>query len=163
MNKSITEGLQGSTFGIMEASIMMLGVLLGLAITGDKFIISLGLLTAGIADAFANAASFYVSEESEMIHTKKQILKSTSRCFWGTFLTVLAITAPILFIPNLTYAILASFSVGLIILFGLGKYMSEKLKSKSPAKTTMKYVLIGIFTAVICFILARLLEYSSIL
>ena len=162
MNKSIKEGIQGSTFGVMEASIMMLGVLLGLAVTGDRFIISLGLLTAGIADAFANAASFYVSEESEMIHTKKQIWKATTHCFIGTFLTVIAIAIPILLITNLVYAIIASFAVGLVILFFLGKYMAEKLKTKTPAKTTVKYVLIGIFTAVICFIFARLLEFLSI-
>ena len=81
MKKAEKEGIQGGVFGVMEASIMMIGVLLGLSVTGDKFIISLGLLSAGIADAIANTASFYVSEESEMIHTQREIWKNLGRIF----------------------------------------------------------------------------------
>ena len=162
MRKISTGGIQGATFGVMEAAIMMLGVLLGLSVTGNRFIISLGLLTAGIADALANSASFYVSEESEMIHTRKEIWKATRLCFLGTFITMIAIAAPVLIITNIRFAIITSFAIGLLFLFFLGKYMAEKTKSKTPGKTTVKYVLIGIITAVVCFILGRLIEYLLI-
>ncbi|MBN2111965.1 hypothetical protein JW707_02590, partial [Candidatus Woesearchaeota archaeon] len=132
MKKISTGGVQGATFGVMEATIMMLGVLLGLSVTGQKFIIILGLFTAGIADSLANSASFYVSEESEMIHTRKEIFKATKMCFLGTFLTAVIIALPIVLIKNIQASIAASFSVGIITLIFLGNYMSKKLKSATP-------------------------------
>jgi VIT1/CCC1 family predicted Fe2+/Mn2+ transporter len=162
MRKVSKKGVQGGTFGVMEGTIMMLGVLLGLSVTGNRFVVVLGLLTAGIADAFANAASFYVSEESEMIHTRREMWKAARLCFLGTFLTVIAVTIPIVAIKDIGYAIVTSFIVGLIILFFLGKYMAKKTKSKSPAKTIVKYILVGILTAVICFTIGRLIEYLVI-
>lgn len=161
MRKISKGGVQGATFGVMEATIMMLGVLFGLSVTGEKFIIVLGVLTAGIADALANAISFYVSEESEMIHTKREILKATKMCFFGTILTVIAIALPLILIRNIKYSIAASSVVGIVILVFLGRYMSKKLKSKTPTITITKYVMIGVLTAVVCFILAEFLKYLA--
>jgi len=55
--------MHGGAFGIIEATIMMLGVMLGLSVTHDKSIIILGIVAAGVADAgrrpdlFATAAA----------------------------------------------------------------------------------------------------------
>lgn len=162
MNKIRRGGVQGATFGVMEGTIMMLGVLLGLSVTGNKFIIVLGLLTAGIADALANASSFYVSEESEMIHTKKEIFKAAKLCFLATLVTVLAIALPLIIIKNIRVSVSSSFVVGLVILFLLGRYMARKLKSKKPSKTIIKYMLIGVFTALVCFILGEFIKYIAV-
>ena len=161
MKKVSRGGIQGGTFGVMEASIMMLGVLIGLSVTGNKFVIVLGLLTAGIADALANAASFYVSEESEMIHTKKEVWKATKLCFFATLGTVTLIVLPLLLIANLNTAIALSFVVGIIILGILGKYMSKRLKSKNTFTTVIKYVLLGLFTALVCFILGEVIKQAA--
>lgn len=162
MRKVSKGGIQGATFGVMEATIMMLGVLLGLSVTGEKFIIVLGLLTAGAADALANTASFYVSEESEMIHPKKEIYKAAKLCFLGTFLTVIAIALPLFIIKELQLSIGVSFAIGIVILIFLGNYMSKKLKSTTPGRTISKYVLIGGLTALVCFGLAELIKYFAV-
>ena len=155
MKKIEKGGIQGATFGVMEASIMMIGVLLGLSVTGNRYIISLGMLSAGIADAIANSASFYVSEESEMIHTKREIFKAAWLCFISTLLTVLAVTAPVLFVKNLGWAIVSSFAIGLVILFFLGNYMAKKTKQKNVSKAIIKYIVIGFIAAFICFFIGK--------
>ena len=162
MRKVSKGGIQGATFGVMEATIMMLGVLLGLSVTGEKFIILLGVLTAGVADALANAASFYVSEESEMIHTKREIMKASKMCFLGTFLTVIAIAVPLIVIKHIEASVASSFAVGIVILIFLGNYMNKKLKSTTPGRTISKYVLIGALTALLCFGLGELIKYSAL-
>jgi hypothetical protein len=161
MRKVSRHGVQGATFGVMEASIMMLGVLLGLSVTQNKIVIIIGILSAGVADALANAASFYVSEESEKIHTKKEVFRSAKMCFLGTVGTVAAIAVPLIVVQDLVYSISASFAVGIVILFFLGRYMSKELKSKTPAATIIKYILIGVITAVVCFLVAMLVEYIA--
>ena len=161
MRKVSRHGIQGATFGVMEGTVMMLGVLLGLSVTGDRFIIVLGLLTAGIADAFANSSSFYVSEESEMIHTRAEVWKAAKLCFLATLGVVALMTVPLLAIRNTSVSMIVSVAVGLVVLFVLGIYMAKKLKSKTPSSTVIKYVLIGTVTAVACFIIGELLEYIA--
>ena len=65
MKRSYADGMQGAAFGVIEATIMMLGVMIGLSITGDKRVLLLGVVAAGVADAVANGAAFYISEEAE--------------------------------------------------------------------------------------------------
>ncbi len=57
-------GSEGIAFGLMDGIITILGVLMGLIIVGDKEVLIIGTLAAGIADSFANAAGLHVSQES---------------------------------------------------------------------------------------------------
>ena len=73
-----TEGL---AFGIMSGVITVLGVLIGLSVTGMNSIAGLGIIVVGIADAFSDAAGIYVSEESEGVHNTMDMLKSAGFAF----------------------------------------------------------------------------------
>jgi len=149
------QGYQGATFGVMEAVIMMMGVLMGLSRTGNKNIVILGVVTAGIADAFANSGAFYVSEESEGIHTQKEVLKSTFWCLIGTVLTVAVLVIPLILF-SFPLAIYAAFIVSVIFLVFLAYFVS-KYQKLSLKGLIIKYIVLGVSVAVATFIVSNLL------
>ena len=81
-------GIEGMAFGIMSGVITILGVLIGLSVTGAKSLTELGIIIVGVADAFSDTAGMYVSEESEGVHKVKGLFKSAlgtlSVIFCGT-------------------------------------------------------------------------------
>ncbi|MGQ9468300.1 MAG: hypothetical protein ACUVTD_00475 [Nitrososphaerales archaeon] len=72
MDKSVTEGFQGISFGIMDELITTVGVLTGLGITTDQPITILGIVLTGLANSFANAAGIHVSQETEIHHGRRE-------------------------------------------------------------------------------------------
>ncbi len=161
MKKIEKGGIQGATFGVMEAAVMMIGVLLGLSVTNNKFVITLGLLTAGVADAISNSTSFFVSEESEMIHTRKEIWKASLLCFFTTIVTVLIIAIPLLAFESTGAGIIASFSAGMAVLILLGGYMAKQTKAKNRAAAVAKYVIIGIAAAAACYAMGLIVNMMA--
>ncbi|MBW3015653.1 hypothetical protein KY330_04485 [Candidatus Woesearchaeota archaeon] len=149
------EGYQGATFGIMEGIVMMLGVLIGLSVTGNKNLAILGVVTAGVADAFANSSAFHVSEESEGIHTKKEIWLSTMWCFIGTVSSVIILIIPLLIfnLPNATYI---GFGVAILLLILLGQFVAKHQKL-DPTTLIPKYILIGVSVSIATYIVSELL------
>jgi hypothetical protein len=59
------EGFQGINFGVMDAVVTVLCVMIGLSLTNNKLVLLVGIFTAGMADSFANAAGMHVSQENE--------------------------------------------------------------------------------------------------
>ncbi|MEA3429698.1 MAG: hypothetical protein U9R08_00335 [Nanoarchaeota archaeon] len=150
-----TEGYQGATFGVMEGVIMMLGVLIGLSMTGNKSIAILGVVTAGVADALANSSAFYVSEESEGIHTKKEVWKSTWWAFAGTVIAVVCVLIPLL-VFDLPNAIYAAFIVAVVLLIFLAMFVAKNLKLNLK-KLVIKYVVMAVVVAIATFVVSNLL------
>jgi VIT1/CCC1 family predicted Fe2+/Mn2+ transporter len=147
-----TEGVQGATFGMMEAIVMMLGVLLGLSITGDRYIVIVAMLMAGLADAFANSAGFHVSQETEKHHRPSEVLKSTLYTFVGTIVTVVILVSPIIFLP-LAQSIIVSFALGVALLVVLGFMVGHirNFRKAERAKLIIEYVIVGVVVAFICY------------
>lgn len=160
MTKRDKEGLQGATFGIMEATVMMLGVMTGLSVTGNRFIVAIGLLTAGLADAVANSVAFHVSEETETIHTQREIWKSTFFTFLGTTLTVALIIWPIFLFP-IKSAVTISWIIGIIILMGVGYFVSRITKREKAHRLMIEYVAFGVIAAGLCYGLGVLVVYFA--
>jgi len=72
----------GITFGLTSAVITTLGLMVGLSSgTGSKMAVLGGVLTIAIADAFSDALGIHVSEESENVHTTKEIWGATAATF----------------------------------------------------------------------------------
>ena len=70
----------GISFGLTSAVISTLGLMVGLhSGTGSKKVILAGVITIAIADAFSDALGIHVSEESENVHTNRQIWGATIR------------------------------------------------------------------------------------
>ena len=158
--KHRTNGLQGATFGVMEGIIMVLGVMVGLSASADKSLVLIGMLVAGVADAFANAAAFHVSEETEPYHTQKEIRKSTIYCFLGTFAAVVILSLPFFFLRLLPAAIISGI-LGLICLVLVGIAVSKINKKYKTLHLVVEYVITGIVVAVVSYIIGLLIQNAS--
>jgi VIT1/CCC1 family predicted Fe2+/Mn2+ transporter len=146
------EGFQGISFGVMDAVVTVLGVMIGLSVIDNRFVLVIGILTAGVADSFANAAGMHVAQETEIHHEEREVFKSTIFCFFATLITVLILTLPIIFI-QLPYSIYFSAGIGFVLLVSLGYFVSKINKKFKPYKLAVEYLIIGISVGIICYII----------
>ena len=155
MKKVEIGGRQGAVFGFMEGIVMLMGVLIGLATTGERKIAVIGVLVAGVADAFANSAGFFASEESEGIHTKKEIRLATLWTLIATIIAAIVIVIPLIMLPIKT-AIYVSFVIALLTLALIGNYIS-KITKENKLKSILKYLIIGVVTAIATHYIGQLI------
>jgi len=155
MKKIKESGSQGAVFGFMEGVVMLMGVLIGLATTGDKRIAVLGVLAAGVADAFANTAGFHVSQESEGIYTQKSIRLSTVWCFFATIAASIAVSIPLILLP-LNSAIAVSFIIAITTLVLIAMYVSKYHHVKG-IRLIIEYVVIGVVAAIATHYIGKLI------
>lgn len=133
----------GICFGLTSAVITTLGLMVGLhSGTGSKMVVLGGILTIAIADAFSDALGIHVSEESENVHTTRQIWTATIATFMAKFFFALTFIIPVIFLPLLT-AIMVSLVWGVSILTVLS-YFIAKAQNEKPWKIIGEHVLIAI-------------------
>lgn len=133
----------GITFGLTSAVITTLGLIVGLhSGTHSRIVVLGGILTIAIADAFSDALGIHVSEESENIHTAKQIWTATAATFLAKFLFALTFAVPILILP-LSTAIVVSLLWGMSILAILS-YAMAKAQGEAPWKIVGEHLLIAL-------------------
>ena len=99
-------------------------------------------MTIAIADAFSDALGIHVSEESENIHTAKEIWVSTIATFLAKFLFALTFAVPVLLLP-LSTAIIVSLIWGMSILAILS-YAMAKSQGDAPLKVMGEHILIAL-------------------
>jgi vacuolar iron transporter family protein len=140
MKESLRTGI---SFGLTSAVITTLGLMVGLnSGTGSKMVVLGGVLTIAIADAFSDALGIHVSEESENVHTTKQIWGATIATFLAKSLFALTFLIPVIFLP-LTTAIIVSVAWGLSVLTTLSYFMA-RAQGKQPWKIIGEHVLIAV-------------------
>ncbi len=145
------EGLQGATFGIMEGLVMVMGMLFGLGFSGvEKSVIILVIILTAFADGVANTSAFYVSEETETFHTKREITKSALFTFIGTVIAFSIPMIPIMLLP-LFEAIIAGTVVAAIMLVFLG-YFVGKIANRNWKILSVKYLIIGMVATIITYL-----------
>ncbi len=134
---------KGVTFGLTSAVITTLGLMVGLhSGTHSRIIVLGGILTIAIADAFSDALGIHVSEESENVHTIKQVWVATLATFLAKFIFALTFAVPIILLP-LSSAIIVNLAWGLCILIVLS-YAMAKSQGKAPWKIAGEHVLIAV-------------------
>ena len=148
------EGFQGISFGVMDAVVTVLGVMIGLSVTNNKLYLLIGILTAGVADSFANAAGMHVSQETELVHTHQEVFKSTIYCFFATLITVIVLSLPVALLP-LEFSIFISVGIGLSLLVSLGYFVSKINTKFKPYKLAVEYLVIGVSVSIICYIIGN--------
>jgi vacuolar iron transporter family protein len=158
MNHSLTVGVM---FGVTSGVITTLGVIVGLnAGTHSQAVVIGGIVTIAIADALSDALGIHISEESENIHSPKEIWSATIATFISKALMTLSFLIPIIWLEMLE-AILVSIAWGFVVL----TILSVKLAAnqKVPAwKVIVEHLgiaaLVVIATNVVGEFVARLLE-----
>ena len=136
MKESLRTGL---TFGLTSAVITTLGLMVGLhSGTHNKLVVLGGILTIAIADAFSDALGIHVSEESENVHTPRQVWMATIATFLAKFVFASTFVVPVLLFP-LETAIFVSLAWGLLILTLLS-YAMARAQGEPPWKIIGEHV-----------------------
>jgi VIT1/CCC1 family predicted Fe2+/Mn2+ transporter len=149
-------GIQGMTFGSMDAIIMVIGVVVGLGVTGNRTAVFIGVLVAGISNSFGNAWGFHISEETENLHSRREVWISTVLSFSGTLLTTFILILPVLLLP-LSLAIAASVLTGLVLIVLIGLLVSRirKLGRGGCLRLLLEYVGISLLVIVVAYYLGQ--------
>ncbi len=93
-----------------------------------------------IADSFSDALGIHISEESENVHTNRQIWASTTATFLSKFIFTLTFVIPIL-VFSLSTAIVVGLAWGMSVLTILS-YVMAKQQGKNPWKVILEHLTI---------------------
>ena len=132
----------GIIFGLTSAVITTLGLMVGLdSGTGSKLVVLGGVLTIAIADAFSDALGIHVSEESENVHSPKEVWSSTVATFLAKFIFAMTFVVPILLLP-LSTAIIVSLVWGFSVLAVLSYFIARSTNAR-PWKVISEHLLVA--------------------
>ena len=124
MNHSLKIGF---SFGLTSGIITTLGLMVGLSSgTHSKLAVIGGILTIAIADSFSDAMGIHISEESENVHTAKEIWEATIATFTSKFVFALTFIIPVLLFKELSTAVFVSVIWGLSLLSVLSFVMAKQ-------------------------------------
>jgi VIT1/CCC1 family predicted Fe2+/Mn2+ transporter len=107
----------GASFGSTSGVITTLGLIVGLhSGTHSKIAVLGGIMTIAIADAFSDALGIHMSEESEGVHSNREIWISTITTFIFKFLIASSFIIPTIIIEELVTSIIVNVIWGMILL-----------------------------------------------
>lgn len=137
----------GLSFGLTSGIITTLGLLVGLSVgTQSRIVVIGGILTIAIADALSDALGIHFAEESEGVHSAKEIWEATIFTFLFKFIFALTFVAPVVFLP-LTLAVVASIVLGLSLL-GIFSFYLAKNQKVAAGKVVAEHLTIAILVIV---------------
>jgi len=138
----------GFSFGLTSGIITTLGLMVGLhSGTRSTLVVLGGILTIAIADAFSDALGIHIAEESENVHSQKEIWESTVSTFFSKFLFALTFVIPIL-IFDLSTAILVSVLWGLSVLSVISFVMAKEQR-QNPWTVVAEHLAIALVVIII--------------
>jgi len=157
MKKKHKEGLQGATFGMMEGVVMVIAMLFGFVAAGlEREVMIIAIILTAFADGVANTSAFYVSEETETFHTRREILKSAFWTFVGTVVAFTLPVIPLLFLP-VGQAVIGAVAIAILMFLFLGQFVG-RIANRDPMILSVKYLVIGIVAALVAYVAAYLIE-----
>ena len=139
----------GLSFGLTSGVITTLGLMVGLnSGTHEKLAVLGGILTIAIADAMSDAFGIHIAEESENIHTTREIWESTSSTFFYKFIFAMTFVVPILLF-ELETAVKVGVVWGLLVLCVYSYFMKTELKEMSMWRIVGEHLLAGIVVIIV--------------
>ncbi len=134
----------GFSFGLTSAVITTLGLMMGLySGIGTRLAVIGGILTIAVADAFSDALGIHVAEESEGIHTEREIWQSTVTTFLAKSIFASTFLVPV-FLFKLQTAIIVNIFWGLFILGLYSLYIGHKNKKINKWYTVGEHLFIAV-------------------
>lgn len=144
----------GLNFGLTSGVITTLGLMVGLSAgTESKIVVIGGILTIAVADAFSDALGIHLSEESEGVHTEKEIWFSTLATFLAKFIFTLTFLVPVL-IFQLNTSVIVSIIWGISLLLVASFYLAKEQKKK-PFSIITEHVFIAALVIFLTYFLGR--------
>ena len=127
MEHSIKTGI---AFGLTSGVITTLGLMVGLnSGTHSSIAVIGGVTTIAVADAFSDALGIHISEESENVHTAKEIWTSTLSTFFSKFLCASTFLIPFFFL-SLNKAIMINIGWGYLVMCMLSFWIARTQNRK---------------------------------
>ncbi|MEN3044148.1 MAG: hypothetical protein ABDH37_02880 [Candidatus Hydrothermales bacterium] len=155
MKHSIIVGLAfGMTSGIITTMGLMVGLFSG---TSSRLAVIGGILTVAIADAFSDALGIHISEESENVHSNKEIWISTISTFLAKFIFASTFIIPVIFL-RINLAIIVNILWGFLIL-GVSSYILSVAQSKNPFKVIFEHLIIAASVILLSHFVGVLISY----
>lgn len=134
----------GVTFGLTSGIITTLGLMVGLhSGTNSRLAVIGGVLTIAIADAFSDALGIHIAEESENVHTPREIWAATIATFLSKFLFALTFLVPVFLFTTLGEAIVASIVWGMSML-ALLSYAIARSQKQNVARVIGEHLAIAL-------------------
>jgi len=148
MKISIRKGLG---FGLTSVTITTLGLIIGLnSGTKSKLVVLAGILTLAIADAFSDALSMHISEESGSKNIKQsEIWEATIATFISKIFFGLSFVIPVLLF-DLNTAIIIDLVYGLSLITLFSYYIARQHKT-SPTRAIAEHLTIAILVITITY------------
>jgi VIT1/CCC1 family predicted Fe2+/Mn2+ transporter len=154
MSISIRKGL---SFGLTSGVITTLGMIVGVnASTSSRLAVIAAIVAIAIADAFSDSVAMHVSEESEGIHTKKDIWEATLTTFLTKFILALTFVIPIWFLA-LDIAVVVDIVWGLSIMTTFNILLAQSQEENVP-RVVSEHLVIAIIVVVITYIVGSFLS-----
>lgn len=148
MSQSVKKGL---SFGLTSGIITTLGMVVGVnASTSSRLAVIASIVAIAIADAFSDAVAMHVSEESEGMHTKKEIWEATITTFLAKFSFALTFILPILFV-SLELAVLIDIVWGLSLMTVFNVFLARS-QNENVFRVVIEHLAIAIVVVVITYV-----------
>ena len=140
----------GISFGLTSGIITTLGLMVGLyTSTGSRLAVVGGILVIAIADALSDAFGVHVAEESENVHTEKEIWAATISTFLCKFLVASTFVIPVLLF-SLAVSVLVSIVWGVLLLSILSLYIGYEQENETW-KIVLEHLTIATVVLIITF------------
>ena len=142
---------KGISFGLTSGVITTLGMIVGVnASTSSRLAVIASIVAIAIADAFSDAVAMHVSEESEGIHSRKDVWEATMATFIAKFFFALTFVIPILLLP-LETAVLVDIFWGLSIMTVFNIFLARS-QEESVLRVVGEHLAIAIIVVLITFL-----------
>lgn len=140
--------IKGFSFGLTSGIITTLGLVVGLnSSTHSAKVVMGGVFVIAVADALSDSLGMHISEESENVHTTKEIWEATFTTFISKFIFALTFIFPFLLF-SLNTAITMSVIWGLSLIAIFSYYIGKQQKIK-PYHAALEHLFIAVVVIVI--------------
>ena len=147
MSVSIRKGL---SFGLTSGVITTLGMVVGVnASTSSRLAVIAAIISIAIADAFSDAVAMHVSEESEGVHTRKDVWEATMATFLTKFAFAMTFVIPIWFLA-LDIAVLIDIIWGLLIMTVFNIFLARS-QDERVLRVVFEHLTIAIVVVLITY------------
>ena len=154
MSLSVKKGI---SFGITSGVITTLGMIVGVnATTSSRLAVIAAIVAIAIADAFSDAVAMHVSEESEGVHSRKDIWEATLTTFIAKFVFALTFVIPVWFL-SLELAVIIDIIWGLLIMTLFNIFLARSQK-ESVLRVVVEHLAIAIVVVSITFFVGSYLS-----
>ncbi len=148
---------KGVSFGITSGVITTLGMIVGVnASTSSRLAVIAAIVAISIADAFSDAVAMHVSEESEGIHSRKDVWEATLATFLAKFIFALTFVIPVWFL-SLEIAVIVDVVWGLLIMTVFNIFLAHS-QEQSALKVVVEHLAIAVVVISITFIVGSFLS-----